>query len=189
MHIFTRHARIIAVLLFLGILLAVFQFTGLREHFTLAFVREQFELHPAQGLLLFIALFALGNLIQIPGWIFLAAAVLSLGRMMGGLATYAAASVSCVVTFLVIRFLGGDALRKIDNGTAQKILAQLDAAPVRSVALLRTLFQTMPALNAALALSGVKFRDYLLGTLLGLPLPILLYCVFFDYVAKFLPIH
>jgi len=189
MHILTRHARIIAVLLFLGILLAGFQFTGLREHFTLAFAREQFELHPAIGLLLFIALFALGNLIQIPGWIFLAAAVLSFGRMMGGLATYAAASVSCVVTFILIRFVGGDALRQIDNVTAKKILSRLDAAPVRSVALLRTLFQTMPALNAALALSGVKFRDYLLGTLLGLPLPILLYCVFFDYVAKFLPIH
>ena len=189
MHIFTRHARIIAVLLFLGILLAVFQFTGLREHFTLAFVREQFELHPAIGLAVFISLFALGNLIQIPGWIFLAAAVLSLGRTMGGLATYAAASVSCVVTFLAIRFVGGDALRQIDNATAQKILSKLDAMPVRSVALLRTLFQTMPALNAALALSGVKFRDYLLGTLLGLPLPIFLYCVFFDYVAKFLPIR
>jgi uncharacterized membrane protein YdjX (TVP38/TMEM64 family) len=30
----------------------------------------------------------------------------------------------------------------------------------------------------------VKFRQYLLGTLLGLPVPITLYCVFFDYLAK-----
>jgi hypothetical protein len=29
----------------------------------------------------------LGNLVQIPGWIFLAAAVLTLGRFWGGLAT------------------------------------------------------------------------------------------------------
>ena len=33
-------------------------------------------------------------------------------------------------------------------------------------------------------LSGVKFRDYLAGTLLGLPLPIVLYRVFFDYLAR-----
>jgi uncharacterized membrane protein YdjX (TVP38/TMEM64 family) len=50
--------------------------------------------------------------------------------------------------------------------------------------LLRILFQTVPALNYALALSGIRFRQYLTGTLLGLPLPIALYCVFFEYLAK-----
>jgi uncharacterized membrane protein YdjX (TVP38/TMEM64 family) len=44
----------------------------------------------------------------------------------------------------------------------------------------------VPALNYALALSGVRFRTYLLGTLLGLPLPIALYCLFFDYLAMLL---
>jgi uncharacterized membrane protein YdjX (TVP38/TMEM64 family) len=46
------------------------------------------------------------------------------------------------------------------------------------------LFQTVPALNYTLAVSGVRFRAYLAGTLLGLPLPILLYCLFFDYLAR-----
>jgi uncharacterized membrane protein YdjX (TVP38/TMEM64 family) len=45
------------------------------------------------------------------------------------------------------------------------------------------LFQTLPALNYALALSGVRFRTYAAGTLLGLPLPIMAYCLFFDYLA------
>ncbi|MNW10228.1 hypothetical protein D3C71_2074000 [compost metagenome] len=49
---------------------------------------------------------------------------------------------------------------------------------------LRVLFQTVPALNYALSLSGVRFRHYLIGTLLGLPLPIALYCLFFDYLGK-----
>jgi uncharacterized membrane protein YdjX (TVP38/TMEM64 family) len=67
-------------------------------------------------------------------------------------------------------------------------LRQLDAHPINSILLLRMLFQTMPALNYALAMSGVKFRNYLIGTLLGLPLPIILYCWFFDYLAKTLKI-
>jgi len=61
-----------------------------------------------------------------------------------------------------------------------RLLGRLDAHPVSSVALLRTLFQTAPALNYALAMSGIEFRRYLVGTLIGLPLPIALYCVFFD---------
>jgi uncharacterized membrane protein YdjX (TVP38/TMEM64 family) len=52
--------------------------------------------------------------------------------------------------------------------------------------LLRLLLQTVPALNYALALSGVSFRQYLLGTALGLPLPIVLYCIFFDYLERLL---
>jgi uncharacterized membrane protein YdjX (TVP38/TMEM64 family) len=103
---------------------------------------------------------------------------------MGGIATYIAASISCVMTFLTIRTIGGDALRRLDNAVAVRILGHLDARPVASVILLRVLFQTAPALNYALAMSGVKFRQYLAATLMGLPLPIALYCLFFDYLAR-----
>lgn len=181
-----RHARLIAVVLFLATLWAIFQFTGLRGHFTLQFVHDSFEQHLLTGLLLFAALFSLGNLIQIPGWLFLAAAVLALGQLWGGLATYFAACVSCLFTFVLIRALGGDALRSFKGGLAQRIFAQLDRHPLRSVVLLRLLFQTVPALNYALALSGIKLREYLLGTLLGLPVPIALYCIFLQTLARWL---
>ena len=49
--------------------------------------------------------------------------------------------------------------------------------------LLRILLQTVPALDYALALSGVRFCDYLTAAVLGLPLPIALYCLFFEYLA------
>ena len=183
-----QYQRLIAVVIFLALLLAVFELSGLRDHFNLAFLQQRIEENRITGLLIFVLLFALGNLIQIPGWIFLAAAVLTLGKMWGGLATYAAASISCMVTFLAIRLIGGDALRQLKNKIAIRILGQLDAHPVKSVFLLRVLFQTVPALNYALAMSGIKVRHYLAGTLLGLPLPIALYCVFFDYLARALKI-
>lgn len=183
------YQRLLLVALFLMLLFAIFELSGLREHFTLDFLRQQITEHQLSGLALFILLFALGNLIQIPGWIFLAAAVLALGRTMGGLATYAAALVSCTLTFGLIRMMGGDALRQLENATLARILQRLDAHPIRSVFLARTLFQTAPPLNYALALSGVKFRDYLAGTLLGLPLPITLYCLFFDYIEQALGIR
>jgi uncharacterized membrane protein YdjX (TVP38/TMEM64 family) len=52
------------------------------------------------------------------------------------------------------------------------------------VIVLRTLFQTLAALNYTLAMSGIGFRQYMVATLLGLPLPIAIYCVFFDYIEK-----
>ena len=180
------HRRLLAVLAFLAVLLTIVQLSGLRENFSLDFLQHQILAHQVAGLLAFVVLFSIGNLIQIPGWIFLAAAVLTLGKVAGGLATYVAASTSCVVTFLVIKAIGGDALRQLDNKVALRIFRHLDAHPVRSIALLRVLFQTVPALNYALALSGMQFRHYLVGTLIGLPVPITLYCLFFDYLAKVL---
>ena len=183
---FSRIHRLWAVVFFLLLLFVVAHVTGLREHMNLAYVHDQFLMHEVEGLLLFTLLFCLGNLVQIPGWIFLAAAVLALGKLWGGLATYVAAVVSCALTFLVIRLLGGDALRQFRGKLLQRLLARMDAHPVASVVLLRTLLQTAPALNYALAMSGLKFRAYMLGTLLGLPLPIALYSLFFETMARVL---
>ncbi len=181
-----RYARLGLVVGFLLALWAVVHFSGLRSQLTLAFVHDQFEAHAVQGVLLFTLLFCLGNLVQIPGWIFLAAAVLALGRLHGALVTYAAACVSCAVTFGLIRGVGGDALRGLPGKLAQRLVGQLHAKPLRIMVLLRLLMQTAPALNYVLALSGVKARHYLLATVVGLPLPIALYCYFFDGVARLL---
>lgn len=181
--------RLAGVLLGLALLWAVFQFSGLRARINPQLLREAIAAHRVWGLLLFMALFALGNLIQVPGWLFLASAVLALGAWWGGLATLAAALNSCAVTFLVVRALGADALREMPGRLARRLFGQLDAHPVRSVALLRLLFQTVPAMNYALALSGLRFRDYMLGTLIGLPLPVLLHAAFFDTLAAWLGWH
>ena len=184
-----RYQRLLAVGLFLGILLGVFQAFGLRDHFNLEFIRGLILQHQIGGLVLFVLLFSLGNLILIPGWVFLAAAVVTLGRVSGGAVTYVAAVTSCVLTFLTIRALGGNVLRLLTNRVAVRIMRELDAHPIGSIALLRILFQTMPAMNYALAMSGTRFRTYLIGTLIGLPLPIALYCLFFDFVATGLHIR
>ena len=176
--------KILLVCLFLALLFALFQFSGLRGHFNLHFLQQKIDDNKITGLMIFILLFSLGNLIQIPGWVFLAAAVLTLGKAWGAVATYTAAITSCVITYFIIRFIGGNALRQIKSRIAAHLLARLDRHPVWNVILLRTLFQTVPALNYALAVSGIKFREYLIGTLLGLPLPIVLYCIFFDYMGK-----
>lgn len=179
-----KYYRLAAVVVFLATLFLIFEATGLRQHLSLAFLREQIGENRVTGLLVFTLLFCLGNLIQIPGWIFLAAAVLALGRVWGGIATYVAAVVSCMGTYFIIGFIGGDALRQLDNKVADRIFRQLDRRPITSVFLLRMIFQTVPAMNYALALSAIRFRDYAIGTLLGLPIPVAMYCLGFDFLAR-----
>jgi hypothetical protein len=143
------YGRLLAVLEFVAVLLLGFRLSGLGEQFELATLQRSIAGHPLGGVLL-----SLGNLLLIPGWVFLASAVYAFGAPLGGLATYAAACVSCVVTFFVIRLLGGDALRRLTSPLALLIFRRLDTAPLRSVVTLRMLFQTLPALNGALAPVG-----------------------------------
>ena len=179
-----RYIRLAAVVAFLALLFLVFEVTGLREHFSLAFLRQQIEANLVTGLAIFVLLFCLGNLIQIPGWVFLASAVLALGKFWGGIVTYIAAVTSCLATYFIVGAIGGNALRQLDSRVADRIFRQLDSRPVLSVFLLRTIFQTVPALNYALALSAIRFRDYAIGTLLGLPIPIAVYCIAFDFLER-----
>jgi uncharacterized membrane protein YdjX (TVP38/TMEM64 family) len=182
----TRGQRLACVVLGVALVWAVVHFTGLKSQISVQLLQEEFQRHRLTGLLVFAALFVLGNLIQVPGWVFLVAAVVALGPVWGGLVTYFAACISCVATFWVIRRAGGDALRGFGGRLGARLLARLDAHPLQSVMLLRLVFQTLPALNCALAMSGLKFRHYVLGTLAGLPLPIALYCVFFDFLKRWL---
>jgi uncharacterized membrane protein YdjX (TVP38/TMEM64 family) len=80
--------------------------------------------------------------------------------------------------------VGGDAVQQLRGKLAQRLMSHLHAHPVRNVIVLRTIFQTLAALNFALAMSGIGFRQYMVATLLGLPIPIAAYCVLFDYLAK-----
>ena len=184
MHSWQRYRALASVLLLTAVLLLLVRYTSLGHHFTLNAVRAQLSGAQWQGLLLFGLLFVLGNLLHIPGLIFLGSAVLVLGRVEGGLITYVAACVSCAITFLGVRLVGGNALFALRNPLAQRLLRQLHTHPLRSMVLLRTVFQTMPTLNYTLALSGISFGRYMLATLIGLPLPITAYCLFFDYVAR-----
>ncbi|OIQ80656.1 hypothetical protein GALL_375890 [mine drainage metagenome] len=58
-----RSQRLIAVVLFLGLLLAIFELSGLRQHLSLVYLQQLIVAHRLVGLLAFILLFALGNLI------------------------------------------------------------------------------------------------------------------------------
>jgi uncharacterized membrane protein YdjX (TVP38/TMEM64 family) len=184
LRVWIRYRRLASVFLLLGLLLLIVQMTGLKNDFSLAYLREVLGNNLWGGLLIFVLLFILGNLAHIPGWIFLAAAVLVLGRAGGGLVTYIAACISCGLTFLAVRRIGGNAVERLNNRLAARLLQRLQAHPVRNMVLLRTLFQTLPALNYTLALSGVGFKQYMQATLLGLPLPIAAYCLFFDFIAR-----
>jgi len=145
-------------------------------------VKTLVESAGALGLLAYIAIFALGQLLGVPGLVFVAAGILIYGRVYGAGAGLLGAVVAMTVSFLVVRTVGGQPLGAMQKPFMRRVLAQLDARPVRAIVLLRLVFLLAPPVNYALALSKVRLRDFVLGSTLGLLVPIAVASIFFDWL-------
>lgn len=135
------------------------------------------------GVLVFFACFALGNLLQLPGLMFLAVAVLAFGRLQGTCVALIGSVVATTFSFVTVRRFGGQPLGQIERPLIRTILTHLESRPVLTVAVLRILFIVSPPVNVALALSNIRSRHYLLGSSLGLCLSVVGWCLFMDYTA------
>jgi uncharacterized membrane protein YdjX (TVP38/TMEM64 family) len=146
--------------------------TGLTESLTPQALRALFANAGAAGVVLFVTAFTLGMLAQLPGLLFIAVAVLAYGREMGAVVALGGAVVAASVSFVVVRRFGGNALAELESPFVRRLLARLDDRPLSSVILLRVVFGVAPFLNYALALSSLGFRDYLIGSVIGMTVPI-----------------
>jgi uncharacterized membrane protein YdjX (TVP38/TMEM64 family) len=167
-----RVLRLVLLALLVVCGLVVGRATGVTARTSVESVRAFIDAAGPSGVLLFVAAFAIGTLLHVPGLVFVGAAVFVWGRVAGGLIGWLAAVVSVCVTFLVVRGVGGRVLDEIERPIVRRALAQLNDRPVRTVALLRTVLMVSPPLNYALALSAIRFRDYLLGSAAGLALSV-----------------
>ena len=140
--------------------------------FSTAHLRDLVQHAGIAGVGVFLAAFAAGELLHIPGLVFVGAAVLAWGRLTGGALAYLGALVAVSLAFVVVRAIGGQPLGELEQPRVRAIMARLERQPIRTVAVLRLLLWLAPALTYALALSRVRYRDYAVGSAIGLAVPV-----------------
>jgi len=177
--------RLVGLLLVLGALLLIGHFSGAAEYMTRDNIAHFMQSLGVWGFLLFLVLFALGELVHVPGFVFIFAALIAYGRVWGAVAGYAGALIAVTVAFFLVRLVGGRALSEIKQPLIKKALGPLEKHPIRTVALLRAVLWFAPALNYALGLSPVRYRDYILGSAIGFVVPMVIFSVLFDWAIAF----
>ena len=146
--------------------------TGLDEQLTTDNIRSMMQDAGPWGIVVFVVVFIVGNLIQIPSNVFLLAAIYSFGFLDGVVLSYFSNVISICVSFFLVRSLGGQPLSLVQKPWMRKALDQLDQRPIRAIFAMRAIMGGSPPLNYTLAMSEVRFRDYLIGSGLGLIPPI-----------------
>lgn len=174
--------RLIALAAFFIGSLAVAKLTGFDELVTVESIRALMDSAGPLGFVAFVVIFAVGELMHVPGMVFVGAASVAYGSVIGSGAAYLGALGSVTASFFVVRTIGGQPLAQVQRPLIKKLLKRLDTHPVSTIAVLRFLFWMAPALNYGLAMSEVRFRDYLLGSALGLAIPIPVAVIFFDWI-------
>jgi uncharacterized membrane protein YdjX (TVP38/TMEM64 family) len=122
----------------------------------------------AWGALAFIGLFVVGQILQVPGFVFVATAVYAWGSVLGGPLALLGAVIAVNVNFMMLKTLGGSALRAIDRPRLTRMLERLDRRPMTVMITARVIFMTSPVVTTTLALSGVSFRAHFVSSAIGM---------------------
>lgn len=146
---------------------------GLLDGLDVATIRAQAEAWGWLGPGIFLLAFCALNLVQVPSMLLVLAAVVIWGPLAGGTLGFIGSMVACTTTFLLVRAVGGRALGGVRRPWARRMLESLDRRPILTIVVLRTVMQGAAALNATLALTTLSLSRYLLGTALGLIVPVL----------------
>ncbi len=149
-------------------------------------IRDLVAQYGILSVFVYLAAFSLGQLVYVPGMFFVVAGSLAFGGVYGFLWAMLGATLSVTLSFLVARLVGGTPLADPRRGWVKVMVRRLDARPVSSIFFLRSIVSTAPWLNYLLGMSSVSYRDYLVGSVLGMLVPVMLTVVFTDWLLQFI---
>ena len=120
--------RLTLLTMFLVAVYAVGRATGFTEQLTVEGIRESMRAAGIGGFFVFLVTFSVGQLLYIPGFVFVAVAGLAYGPVWGSVASIIAATISVGVSFVIVRTIGGQPLKEINKPFLKKWLDRLEAA-------------------------------------------------------------
>uniref|UniRef100_A0A7S0RJM1 VTT domain-containing protein n=1 Tax=Pyramimonas obovata TaxID=1411642 RepID=A0A7S0RJM1_9CHLO len=171
------------LLLFLVIIPRLFHHFG--REVKIADAAEELRGMGFLGGIVFVGVFTLGQIIRIPGVIFLIIGNITYGRYSGWLINMASLPIVLAASFYLFRKIGGQPLQDISSPFVRRMMDKLEQSPLKVVIVLRLCFMLLPFVNLLLALSPVKFKDYMLGSMIGLLPLVTVVAIFTDSAFKF----
>lgn len=127
----------------------------------------------AFGAMLFIVVYTIGTLMNIPGFLFLFVGFIVFPGFNGILIGYLASVVAVTVHFFFVRAMAGEALSEIKQPFVKRQMSRLVTSPIKTTIILRLIFYVSPPVNYALAMSSIKWKHSLIGTMISFPVNVM----------------
>jgi phospholipase D1/2 len=176
----------VSTLVLLLVLAAAWKWTPMREWLDVDLLSDylaNFRNYPAAPLLA-IGAFIVGGLIVMPVTLMVVATALAFGPLQGFIYSLIGGVASALIVYGIGRTLGRDTVRRFAGARLNRLSKRLGERGVLAVALLRMLpVAPFTIVNLVAGASHIGFRDFLLGTLLGMGPGMLMIAIFVDRVS------
>jgi uncharacterized membrane protein YdjX (TVP38/TMEM64 family) len=149
---------------------AVLRYTNAIAYVTPANIQRMREALGVWAPLAFVLLYAAGTLVAAPGSVLSLTGGFLFGTLIGGTLIVVGATGGAICAFLLARYAGRDAIAKFISGGHLEKFDKLVRGSGLSAVLFTRLVPLFPFnfLNFAWGLTSVRFRDYVIGTVIGI---------------------
>jgi uncharacterized membrane protein YdjX (TVP38/TMEM64 family) len=171
------HKRSIVAWLKLALLVAClaaavyfFRFTEQGRQVTPEFVRDNIQSHgPVTARLIYIGVYIVGTVALLPGTVLSFAGAVLFGAYEGTLYTWIGATIGATLAFLVGRLLGRDFVERLFGGRFAAFDQRIREHGFTGLLIIRLLpLFPFNAVNFGCGLTGIRLRDYVLATAIGI---------------------
>jgi uncharacterized membrane protein YdjX (TVP38/TMEM64 family) len=165
-----RAVRPVVAVLAIAVIVTAIVWSGIFADFTFDGVRARIESYGSLGPLAFMGLVVAGFFVPAPELVLIAVGGAIFGAVEGFLYGWIAAVVGTAIPFLLMRQAVGGFIARAEGVRFRRLRAideRLAARGFATVLVLRLLFCMAPPLNWALGATRVRWRDYVLGTAIG----------------------
>ena len=128
--------------------------------------------------------YVFAGLLILPIVVLIAATGIVFGPVMGGLYALAGSLLSAIATYAIGRWLGRDTVRRFAGARVNKLSRKLGARGLIAVVIVRIVpIAPFTVVNVVAGASHISFRDFVLGTIIGMTPGIAATVVFVDRIA------
>jgi len=153
-------------------------YLGLHEYARPDPLREMFLRMGAMGPVVYVVCFALWQTCLLPAAPFLLGGAITWQLPVAFATTWVGAVCAGIPVFILSRYVAQDWVRAHLPERAHRFDALLARNGIRAVVLLRLVFFTNPLLNPAIALSRIRFSEFVIGSAIGFLPGVVMWVVF-----------
>jgi uncharacterized membrane protein YdjX (TVP38/TMEM64 family) len=159
-------------------------YTDVSEYLSRERLKNYLTLAGPYAPIIFISAFIAGLFLRVPGIIFIILGAFVFKRIPAIIYSFIAIAAGTSLTFGTARFFLRDTFSNMQIKGVKGLNEKIAERGFFTVVLLRLLFFLIPPLNWVLGLTSVKYRDYLLGTIVGVAPGVFIFSLIFGDVGK-----
>ena len=168
--VFTTWLKLLLLVIFLVAAVYYFRFTERGREVTPEYVLNSIETHgPVAARLIYIAVYVVGTVMFLPGSVLSFAGAVLFGAYEGTLYTWMGATIGATLAYLMARVLGRDFVERLFGGRFSAFDQRIREHGFTGLLIIRLLpLFPFNAVNFGCGLTGIRLRDYVLATAIGI---------------------